>query len=58
MTILQIKEKRAALRAMSNDVLVKSYGKFLQTRRPLDDEDERIRLMYEFEFERRRKEEE
>lgn len=58
MTILQIKEKKTAIRAMSNDALVKSFGKFLQTRSPLSSSDERIKFMYESEFQRRCKEEE
>ena len=55
---LQLKEKRAAIRAMSNEALIKSYGEFLRTRRPLNNKDDRIRFMYEFEFQRRCKEEE
>lgn len=58
MTILQIKEKRAAIRAMSNDALVKSFGEFLRTMRPFCYGNERIRFMYESEFQRRCKEEE
>ena len=56
MTILQIKEKRAAIRTMSNDTLVKSFGEFLQAKPPFYIKDERIRAMYESEFQRRSKE--
>lgn len=54
---LQLKEKRAEIRAMPNDALVKSFGKFLRARRPLRNRDDRIRFMYELEFKRRYKEE-
>lgn len=53
---LQLKEKRAEIRAMSNDALVKSFGEFLRTRYPLRNRDELIRSMYELEFQRRCKE--
>lgn len=53
---LQLKEKRAEIRAMSNDALVKSFGEFLRTKYPLRNRDELIQSMYELEFQRRYKE--